>query len=761
MSTRLPDFIEAALDPTSSSATSPALDRRGFLKLSALVGGGFTLGLYLKSSPAGFAAETTTAITADATADFLPNAFIRISPQGVITLIAKNPEIGQGIKTSLPMIIAEELEAPWEGIVIEQAGLDPRLGGQFAGGSTAIPVNYDQCRRLGAAARLILIEAAAQTWAVPASECLAEAAAIIHRPSSRKLAYGELVAKAATLPAPDLKTVALKDPKDFKLLGRRIGGVDNPKLVTGQPLFGIDQKLPGLLHAIYVRSPGFGGKVASANLEDLKKLPGVRDAFILTGTADLFSLVPGVAIIADTTWQAFKAREQLQVAWDEPSRAEFSSAAFAEKAAAFAKAAPQKELRATGNVDDALASSAKTVEAAYFYPYLAHANLEPQNCTALFKDGRIEIWAPTQSPAPGQDMVAKALDLPKDKIVIHLTRIGGGFGRRLMNDYLVECAAIAHRVPGKPIQVTWTRAQDMQHDYYRAAGWHFLKGGVDASGKLAAWHDHFVTLGTNSTEKAGNGADVSGDEFPSRFTPNFRLTQSIISSNVPTGYWRAPGSCAYAWVFQSFIDELAHTGGRDQIEFRLELLGEDREVPVSQGNRGRPYNAGRMKNVVRLAAEKAGWKSKQLPRGQGQGIAFHFSHAGYVAIVADVTVAQDGTLKVDKLTAAVDVGPIINLSGGENQVQGSMIDGLSAAWFQEITLENGRVQQTNFSDYTLLRMPDAPKLEVHFAKTNFPPTGLGEPALPPVAPAVCNAIFAATGKRIRTLPIDKEDLSWS
>ena len=759
MSTRLPDFIEAALAAAGSANATSGLDRRGFLKLSALAGGGIAFALYLKSTPVGFAADAAEAVAA--AGEFTPNAFIRITPQGVITIIAKNPEIGQGVKTSLPMIIAEELEAPWESVVIEQAGLDPRLGGQFAGGSTAIPVNYDQCRRLGAAARITLIEAAAQTWEVPASECFAEAAAVIHRPTSRKLTYGELVAKAATLPAPDLKTVALKDPKDFKLLGRRIGGVDNKKIVTGQPLFGIDQKLPGLLHAVYVRSPGFGGKVASANLDDIKKLPGVRDAFTLVGTDDLFGHLSGVAILADTTWSAFKASEQLKVSWDESPRSDYSSEAFAAKAEALSKEAPLKELRHTGAVDEALASAAKTVEAAYHYPYLAHATLEPQNCTALFKDGHMEIWAPTQSPSPGRDMVAKVLDLPKDKITIHLTRIGGGFGRRLMNDFLVECAAIAHKVEGKPVQVTWTRAQDMQHDYYRAAGWHFLKGGVDNAGKLAAWHDHFVTLGTNSSEKPGNGADVSGDEFPSRFIPNFRLTQSIISSNLPTGYWRAPGSCAYAWVFQSFLDELAHAGGRDPVEFRLEVLGDDREVPPSAGNRGRSYHAGRMKNVVRLAAEKAGWKSKQLPHGQGQGIAFHYSHAGYVAIVADVTVGQDGTLKIDKLTSAVDVGPIINLSGAENQVQGSMIDGLSAAWFQEITVANGRVQQSNYADYVLLRMPDAPKVEVHFAKTDFPPTGLGEPALPPVAPAICNAIFAATGKRIRTLPIDKEDLSWS
>jgi isoquinoline 1-oxidoreductase subunit beta len=745
--------------PSTSAPEAPgtSLDRRSFLKLSAIAGGGLAFGLYSRALPSALAADAALS----SAADFAPNAFIRISPQGVVTIMAKNPEIGQGVKTALPMIIAEELEVPWEKVVVEQASYDSRYGVQTAGGSTAIPGNYDQSRRFGAAARELLISAAAQTWSVPAAECYAEAASVIHRPSGRKLGYGELVAKAATLTPPDLKSVALKDPKNFKILGQRIGGVDNPKIVTGQPAFGIDKKLPGMLHAVYVRCPGFGGKVASANTEDLLKLPGVQAAFIIPGTSDLFGLLPGVAIVADSTWAVFKAREQLQVTWDEPDLTAFNSTTFAEKAVAFSKGAPMTEVRHSGSVDDALSQAAKTVEAAYDYPYLSHCPLEPQNCTALFKDGVMEVWAPTQTPKPGMDLITKVLGLPEDKVHIHLVRAGGSFGRRIMNDFMVETAAIAQRMPGKPIKVTWTRTQDLQHDYYRSAGWHFLKGGVDAAGKLTAWHNHFVTLGVNNTERPGFGGDVGGDEFPSRFIPNFRLVRSMIASNLPTGYWRAPGSCGYAWAFQCFIDELAHAGGRDPFEFRLEILGEDREVPVTPGARGRPYSATRMKAVVRLAAEKAGWGKTKFPRGQGQGIAFHFSHAGYVAVVADVTVAQDGTLKVDRMVAATDVGPIINLSGAENQVQGSLIDGLSAAWFQEITVENGRVQQTNYSDYTLLRMPDAPKIEAYFIQSNNPPTGLGEPVLPPVAPAIGNAIFAATGKRIRTLPLQKSDLSWS
>jgi isoquinoline 1-oxidoreductase subunit beta len=744
------------MSTSSLMESSRSLDRRSFLKLTALAGGGIAFGLYVSSLPAALAEVTSASAT-----EFTPNAFIRISPQGVVTIIAKNPEIGQGVKTALPMIIAEELEVPWEKVVVEQASLDSRYGVQSAGGSTAIPGNYDQGRRFGAAARVTLVNAAAQTWNVPASECFAESATVIHRPSGRKLTYGELVAKAATLPPPDLKTVPLKDPKDFKIIGRRIGGVDNQKIVTGQSLFGIDQKRPGMLHAVYVRCPCFGGKVVSANTAEIEKLPGVRAVFTIAGSNDLFGLLPGVAIVANSTWAAFSAREQLKVTWDESPRPEFSSPAFAAKAIELAKGTTKTETRHSGSVDEALAAAAKTVEAEYHYPYLAHAPLEPQNCTAIFKDGRLEMWSPTQTPIPALATVSKALDLPKENITIHLVRAGGSFGRRIMNDFMAETAAIAQKMPGTPIKVTWTRTQDLQHDYYRSAGWHFLKGGVDAAGKLTVWHNDFVTLGTNSIEKTGNGGDVNGDEFPSRFIPNFRLNRSIIESNLPTGYWRAPGSCGYGWAFQSFIDELAHAGGRDPVEFRLEILGADRDVPVSGGGRGRPYSATRMKNVLRLAAEKAGWGKTQRPRGQGQGVAFHYSHAGYVAIVADVTVAQDGTLKVDKLTAAVDVGPIVNLSGAENQVQGSLIDGLGAAWFLEITVENGRVQQTNYADYPLIRMADSPKIETYFIESNNPPTGLGEPALPPVAPAVCNAIFAATGKRIRTLPIQNTDLSWS
>jgi len=747
---------------TPATFNSEALSRRGFLKITSLAGGGLMLGCYLGLRDSLAAAEPAPAPAAGAT-EFSPNAFIRIMPDGAVTIIAKNPEIGQGVKTSLPMIVAEELEVPWESVTVEQGGLNPALGGQFAGGSSGVRSNYDPLRRMGATARMMLVSAAAQTWNVPETECVAEKGAVLHKASNRRATYGDLVAKAATLPVPDPKTVILKDPKDFTIIGRRIGGVDNRKLVTGQPLFGVDQTQPGMLYAVYVKSPVFGGKFQSGNLDEVKKLDGVKDAWAIDGGDERSGLSPGVAIVADSTWSAFKARKTLAVVWDEGGKGGESSAGYAQQAADLAKGQPQKEVATIGTPDAAFGTAAKTVEGAYFYPYLSHATLEPQNCTALFKDGRLELWAPTQTPAQGQGMAAGLLGIPKENVTLHLTRIGGGFGRRLGNDYVVEAAAIAQKNPGTPIKLMWTREQDMQHDAYRTAAWHFLKGAVDAQGKLSAWSNHIVALGHNNT--VHGEAEVRADEFPSAFVPNFHLGASVISSNVPMGAFRAPGANGNAFIFISFVDELAHAAGRDPLQFGLDLLSQARPVqaPTPPGGRrgGAPWDISRIKGVMQLAAEKSDWP-KKLPRGQGQGLAYYFSYSGYVAIVADVTVSRDGALRVDKFTAAVDVGPVINLSGAENQVQGAMTDGLSVAWRQEIVIDKGRVQQNNFNDYQLLRMNDAPAVvEVHFIQTGVHPSGLGEPALPPTAPAVCNAIFAATGKRIRSLPISQHDLSWS
>jgi isoquinoline 1-oxidoreductase subunit beta len=742
----------------STATLLPAVNRRTFIRLTGLTGGGLALGLALR--PAARAAEANPAFPAPGENDFAPNFHLRIAPSGAVTIVSQNPECGQGVKTSLPMLIAEELEVDWQTVTVEQAGLDDRYRRQIAGGSGATPAHFDEFRRLGATARVMLIQAAAQAWNVPVGDCHAEKGAVHHRPSGRSVGYGELAAKAAALPVPAADSVVLKESKDYKILGQRISGVDNPAIVTGRRLFGIDQKLPGMVFATYVKCPVFGGKARSANLDTIKSAPGVRDAFILETKGDFDGLQSGVAIVGDDTWSVFRAAGRLQVDWDEGATAAQSTSGFAELAEKQSQRAGVQTLGSDGDVASALASAARTVEAFYTYPYVHHANLEPQNCTAIVREGRAEIWAPTQNPGSARPLVARTLGLDEKNVIIHMTRIGGGFGRRLMNDYVAECAAIAARV-NAPVKLTWTREEDMRHDFFKAAGWHRLRGAVDNAGKLVAWHDHFVTLGVNSDTRAGNGAAMSPDEFPGRFVPNYKLEQTIINTGVPLGWWRAPGSCSLAFVTQSFIDELAHAAGRDPVEFRLALLGDDREVPPASG-RGPAYHAGRMKGVVKLVAEKSGW-GRPLPKGEGRGIAFHFSHLGYVAEVAHVAVSPEGELTVKRVTAAVDVGgTIVNLSGAENQVQGSIVDGLSTALGLEITIENGRVQQSNFHDYPLLRIADTPpEVDVHFLCTPFPTTGLGEPALPPLAPAVTNAIFAATGKRIRALPLKHADLSWS
>ncbi len=717
------------------------LNRRRFLKLTGVAGGGLVLGFSLR--PGEIWAED-----GEQRREFVPNAYVRIAADGAIHIVSKGPEIGQGIKTAFPLIVAEELDADWSAVRVDQAPIDSnRFGRQSAGGSRSIPAAWNELRMAGALARSMLIKAAAKQWGTSEDQCRTEPSTVIHIETGKRLSYGELTEQASGLPVPDPSSVTLKDRNEYRLLGTRVGGVDNHKLVTGQPLFGIDQSLPGMVYATYVKCPAPGGRVRSANLEEVRALAGVRDAFVVEGNGLVSEVMPGVAIVANSTWAAFKAKSVLRVDWDESNAARDSWSAATTQAKALASRIGAEKIGEHGEVDRTFDSGGKTAEAFYTYPFVSHAPLEPQNCTAWYHDGGMEIWAPTQTPARAKTSAAHTLGISEDKVTLHQTRVGGGFGRRLINDYVCEAAFIAKRAT-QPVKLQWSREDDMAHDFYRVAGFHSLKGSVDETGKLAAWQNHFITF-TEDGRKPVSGGNITATEFPGPLLKHYRLTQSMLPLATPCGPWRAPRSNGIAFAVQCFIHELAQAAGRDHLEFLLEIMGEPRWL--EPGN-DRALHTGRAAGVIKLAAEKAGW-GRALPTGHGMGLAFHFSHAGHFAEVAQVSVDKDKQLKLHHVTVAGDVGPIINLSGAENQCQGAVLDGLSTALGLGITLENGRVQESNFDTYPLLRIAHAPTVDVHFVDSDFSPTGLGEPALPPLAPAVCNAIFAATGERIRTLPL--------
>jgi isoquinoline 1-oxidoreductase subunit beta len=578
---------------------------------------------------------------------------------------------------------------------------------------------------------------------------------VLHRGSGRSLSYGQLVDRASTLPVPALRSVTLKNEADYKIIGKPTANVDNPAIVTGKPLFGVDVKVPGMRYAVFTKCPVFGGKVTSANVDQVRALPGVRQVLVVEGGTSLTGLLSGVAIVADSWWFAQQARRQLRVQWSEGATASQSSAGFVKRADELSKQPWATQLRQDGDVATALNAAAKTVEARYEYPFLHHATMEPMNCTARFQDGKLELWAPTQDPAGAQRAVASTLGIPPSDISIHQVRMGGAFGRRYTHDFVLEAAWIA-KAAGTPVKLLWSREDDTQHGVYRPGGFHFLKGGVDESGRLVAWRNHFVTFGEG--ERTAMNANLSGTEFPARFIPNFATGMSTMPLGVPTGPLRAPGSNAIAFVFQSFLDELAHAAGKDPLQFRLDLLA----APQVGGNAPGGISPDRVRGVLQLVAEKSGWGTRKLPPRTGMGIAFHYSHRGYFAEVVEASVTADKAVKVNRVWVAGDVGSqVINPSGAEQQVQGSVLDGLGGAMGQEITFEAGRVQQGNFSTYPLLRMRQAPPVEVHFHRTENMPTGMGEPAFPPVVPALCNAIFAATGERIRVVPLAKSGYRWA
>jgi isoquinoline 1-oxidoreductase beta subunit len=740
------------------------MNRRFFLRASAMAGGGFMLGFYPKT-------ELKAQGFPGANQPLSPADFVSIAPDGTATIVAKNQELGQGALNLLPMMIAEELDVDWKAVRIVRSGVGPQYGGQITGGSSATPSNWEPMRRVGAAARHMMIAAAAQTWGVASEACSTAFGVVHHQASNRSLSYAELAPKAATIPVPAFASLKLKDPKDYKIIGKTTAGVETKEILTGKPIFGIDVTLPGMLYAAFEKTPVLGGKVVSANLDAVKSIKGVKHVFIVEGIPlpnnypnylfDGPGFEAGVAIVADSWWAAQSARRKLEVKWDLGKWAAQDSDANARRADELSEQPAGRTLRKEGDAEAAFQrEDVKVVQSRYVFPFIAHATMEPQNCTAHYKDGKMEIWSTSQFPGPGRTAVARLLGIPEAAVTLHMVRAGGGFGRRAYNDSMCEAAWISKMV-GAPVKLLWSREDDIRHDYYRCGGFQYFKGAVDRSGKLVAWKNHFVAYGEGNAFVHDGGFNAG--EFPAGYVENLLVQASTMPLGLKTGALRAPGSNSIAWVMQSFIDELAHAAGKDPAQFRLDLLKRTTSgAGVSPGGpRAMGLNAARMSDVIRLVMEKSGWGNRQLPAGAALGIAFHFSHSGYFAEVAEVAVSANKKVKVNKVWVAGDIGShVINPSAAENQVQGAIVDGLSEM-IQEITLKEGRVVQSNYHQHPMLRMPQAPTIEVHFLKTNNPPTGLGEPALPPILPAVANAVFSATGERIRTLPMTKQGFSFT
>ena len=731
----------------SAKEINACLNRRQFLQFSgfglALTAGGQVMQVVAEDHP-----DTSTL-----------SAYITVNNDGVITIGAPNPEVGQGVNTSLPMIIAEELDAAWSDVKVVNAPIDAaRFGAQFAGGSLSVPMRWDELRRVGAAARAMLLQAASAELGVPTDELSTQDSRVTHHASGRSLSYAELALSASKVSLPNTEDVALKNADDYRLLGKRITNASAAAIAQGEPLFGIDVTVPDMVYASYIKCPHIGGRPVSANLAEIKVQPGVIDAFIIQGEAGPYQfdirnstqVSPGVAIVARDTWAAMRARKLLKVEWDTRTASADDSDQIASAAKVAAGRRDQaKTISSEGDVAQALRDAGTRTKAFYSADFVSHAQLEPQSCVARVTAQSAEVWTSSQTPSAVDQLLPGLLSLPAEAVTVHSVRGGGGFGRRLSNEYVYEAALISQRM-GLPVKVQWSREDDMAFDYFRSALYLDMEGGVSEEGRLSAWKLH-VIAGSTDDEKANYGGTYRERDFPESRVPHYDIATTLIPSQTPTGAWRAPFSNIYAFAEQSFLCELAAAAGRDYRDFLLDLLGEDEWFKDGDRN---ALNTARAKGVINAACAAASW-GRSLPEGRGLGLAFFFSHAGHVAEVAEVSVAADRRLTVQDVWVAADVGQVINLSGVENQIEGSVVDGLSAMANQRITIREGCIQETNFDTYPLLRMPKAPRVHVQMIASGYSPTGAGEPALPPLAPAVGNAVFAACGERIRELPFSK------
>lgn len=719
------------------------VSRRDFLKTGATTAAGLTIAFYIPSRFTEVARGHASSLPGNDAA-FAPNGWVHIGTDGIVTITVDKSEMGQGVNTSYPMLVAEELDADLASVRVGAAPENPagwtrRMG---TGGSSSVRSSYDTLRKAGATARGMLVAAAAEQWGVDASACRTEKGAVIHTATGRTLGYGALASRAATLTVPS--DPPLKSPADFRLLGTRVRRLDTPVKVNGTARFGIDTRVPGMLYASIERSPAFGGSVSRVDDSRARTMPGVKRVVQLAAVRSARS-ENAVAVVADSYWHALAARRALTVEWNDGPNGSLDSAAIRARLAQLAEK-PGIPARTEGDAGAAMKGAAKTIEAVYEVPYLAHATMEPMNCTAHVRADGCDVWAPTQGQSGTQQVAAEVAGLSPEQVRVHTTYLGGGFGRRSETDFVAEAVHLS-RVMGAPVQVIDTREDDVRHDYYRPTTYNRFAAGFDASGTLVAWTHRIAgaSIATSKGRPPRDGIDgslVEGAANVPYEIPNILVEQTIADLPIPLGYWRSVGSSHNAYLTECFVDEVARAAGKDPYEFRRALLA----------------SHARHLGVLELAAEKAGW-GKPLPTGRTRGIAVAESFGSYVAEVAEVSLDANGVPRVHRVVCAVDCGPIVNPDTIEAQMQSGIVYGLTAALYGDITIDRGRVRQGNFNDYPMLRMKEMPAVEVYIVPSTEKQGGIGEPGTPPIAPAVCNAIFAATGKPVRRLPIVRDGKS--
>jgi isoquinoline 1-oxidoreductase beta subunit len=746
------------------------VSRRGFLQ-GTLVSGVFVLSARFIPEPL-WAAEGEAAAAA-----FEPSLWMSIASDGTVTIVAHRSEMGCGSRTALPLVVADELDADWSKVKIEQAIGDPKYGEQDTDGSHSVRSNFDLMRQVGATGRAMLNSAAAAQWGVSPKDCTTEPHFIVHRASGRKLGYGEVAAGAAKLPVPKKEDVPLKSRSEWRYIGKEGNSLfDLPEIVTGKAIFGMDAIMPGMVFASVEHPPVLGQKIKSYDDKAALKVPGVQKTLTIEAFKPPHQFQPlgGVAVIADNTWAAFKGRKSLKVEWGSSPHSVYNSGPFRKTLEATSRQ-PGKVVRNVGDVDAAFVQSAKMggkiVEAEYYTPHLAHVSMEPPVAVAEYRDGKVRAWAPTQNPQAVQETIAGVLGIKKEDVTCYVTLLGGGFGRKSKPDQVAEAAVLSKQL-GKPVKVIWSREDDIHFDFFHSVAAMYMKAAVGPDGKPTAWLQRTVYPPINSTFDVS--ATYADDEMGLGWNnlpfdiANHRAENGPADYHVRIGWLRSVANIYHAFAIHSFADELAHNANKDSVQYLLDLIGPARIVSLdlkgdeAEDAKGYPLDTGRLRRVVEIAAEKSGWgkRSMDIGKGRGMGIAAHRSFLTYVATVVEVEVDSKGQVHIPNVWTAVDAGTIVSPDNIRNQFEGAAVFGTSLAMFSEITATNGVIDQSNFNNYQITRMNRAPRhVDVHIVESEAPPAGVGEPGVPPFAPALYNAVFAATGKRVRELPLSKTKLA--